>query len=1417
MSALKNFERSYKFNPFDFMKKLNADYFGEIKNRIFTTLVADVVKEEYDVEADETFFKLLVESYQEAGERFPQNQKVQYGDILLDLEITPLNPNVPKSKGIIEDFKEIVSDDDLRPSMTGVYFDDGFMVGTDAHVLIKDYSPNEFTKKYNKKIIDAKVYIKSKGEVVNIIEEKYPEYDRVIPTSGFKHRINVDLYELFNIGRSAAFYLKLVDANNLSLRLKIKGEKFAVNPILLADVTEYFLKKGSTTAELKYTALNRAIVMDFGGSTGLIMPVVNYEDKDRDIIDTLTYDLQELDAFKGSGKPTGQRKPTTKTRKPKESKPESREEETRSQDFRKYTGKFAGENEYISRRDIEKIILKDNTILETNDFIDGVYRSKKKFDDGGSLAKEFIWTFDVSFSHAKKNQPKVMGRHWVSVSATTEKGALREAEKQVRKLYQGHIFSNITPILVSKETYEESMEAERKSREKFGFSNGGNVGQDYSVYLYYGGAGKDKIYKGVSLEKARELVMGAEHAEIIDNEGNNIFVQGGYFDGGGKVNKTKNFRKIERIDYMGKDKNLKEEKYKVLVVNPNAEKTNPSISAVYFNVFAENEQHARAAAKYLYSKKYDVPQEQLAIEAVFPYAFLNRFQIKNQYEGHSAEEIWNTMDFNQRRHFLSDHYIIAEIKPEDIVDISYMTWAELNESPLRGASVSAFQEHVQMGQYEDGGEFGGGEFGGGGMLENYDVTIVFPSKSTRQGWVTNDVLHLKVSAKNRGEAKKKAMAEFEKLHQGVNGKITTITPEKSPFGVNFDDAILAKGGMTEHGLRVGDKIIGGKIIGTTIRVRNENRDEDARVDLNTGKRTILDYDAKTKKYVERKADGGEFGGGGNITHDYKESDYNKSIKGTYYSVVTFANEDENDIDNDETETIAFDNLKEALELDEERDEALKTMYPIRYVTEFETNQPPFAYEIGIIVDGKKIPQWRKGKNLIKFKDGGDFGNGGSIARGNYEMALSKAKEIQHHALELKDALKKEKDIEAWVVSKVERASSDLSDVTHYLDGKSEYAGGGEFGGGGIVATKLAKELKRIQGKYFTSFEKYSDKDIYDAWMIYKDLANSGLKYSVLEIAREISNNTRINLRDSSELVLVFRDNFSNLLKVTSKKVVRRKYGLGGFIAGAVVGAGATYLLSDDNKTPNKEVAKVESKSKAVKSYNLTAEQKDYLQLLYAIQKDGFNYAIVSYSDYKGIKNPQFVSARNQYKKSVKDLENYIEKVSPDDTAFALDKEGIEYGFLEKDGYNDWKDVKDAKFQTLLSKARASYEKLYTFISKKFGITDFSEDSIFDAIDKIDPNRIYKRGGMVGKNLKRIVRKGTKYGKLAVKKAKPTAKRIVKKAKIGFKALANKVAKAYEGKAVKPKYQSEYGKRYSKAEAQEVGNKVAAKVKRLKGM
>ena len=50
-------------------------------------------------------------------------------------------------------------------------------------------------------------------------------------------------------------------------------------------------------------------------------------------------------------------------------------------------------------------------------------------------------------------------------------------------------------------------------------------------------------------------------------------------------------------------------------------------------------------------------------------------------------------------------------------------------------------------------------------------------------------------------------------------------------------------------------------------------------------------------------------------------------------------------------------------------------------------------------------------------------------------------------------------------------------------------------------------------------------------------------------------------------------------------------------------------------------------------------------------------------------------------------------------------------------------------------------------------------------------------------------------------------------KLGFDGLAKKVAKRYEGKEVPKEFQEQYGKRYSKSEAMEVGKKVAAKVYR----
>ena len=61
------------------------------------------------------------------------------------------------------------------------------------------------------------------------------------------------------------------------------------------------------------------------------------------------------------------------------------------------------------------------------------------------------------------------------------------------------------------------------------------------------------------------------------------------------------------------------------------------------------------------------------------------------------------------------------------------------------------------------------------------------------------------------------------------------------------------------------------------------------------------------------------------------------------------------------------------------------------------------------------------------------------------------------------------------------------------------------------------------------------------------------------------------------------------------------------------------------------------------------------------------------------------------------------------------------------------------------------------------------------------------------------------------------RKMEKGGKIGFEGLAKKVAKNYEGKKVKPKFESEYGKTYDKEEAMQVGRAVAGKVLKQQNM
>jgi hypothetical protein len=68
-----------------------------------------------------------------------------------------------------------------------------------------------------------------------------------------------------------------------------------------------------------------------------------------------------------------------------------------------------------------------------------------------------------------------------------------------------------------------------------------------------------------------------------------------------------------------------------------------------------------------------------------------------------------------------------------------------------------------------------------------------------------------------------------------------------------------------------------------------------------------------------------------------------------------------------------------------------------------------------------------------YKSGGEV----DIAEQNKDMLINYAEELEHHTEEFEEAAKKAENVEPWVVAKIERSTTDLSDVTHYLDSENE--------------------------------------------------------------------------------------------------------------------------------------------------------------------------------------------------------------------------------------------------------------------------------------------------------------------------------------------------------------------------------------------
>lgn len=387
----------------------------------------------------------------------------------------------------------------------------------------------------------------------------------------------------------------------------------------------------------------------------------------------------------------------------------------------------------------------------------------------------------------------------------------------------------------------------------------------------------------------------------------------------------------------------------------------------------------------------------------------------------------------------------------------------------------------------------GGEFGQGGQVSQYRIV---PYKNT--GGANSDLIEAIYAeafsfSGSLADANKEAQQFLNKNDMYLSATITKIHPSGQPLK-NKIVTEVTKDKITK--LEDGGEFGGGGLtskeqkifwwINAPEKVRNEaieywsNRKKlwnNKEITLSKSEIKALttvqkivheNFPEKDHLFHSKLADGGEFGGGGFVSKGemvWKKLSLNQKRDFLYENFTPQITPRSQEIVSQKAYNFLPKNVKIAWEAKYANVESYADGGNIQVLSNSTVNEIRESAKMGynIVQVGMISPKKRgvvlmnedyqvRGTYPLEYKEfiekivEGKLANGGSIAKGNYEMVLSKAKELHHHASELQDALKKEKNIEAWVVAKVQRASQDLSDVTHYLDGMSEYGEGGKVEG-----------------------------------------------------------------------------------------------------------------------------------------------------------------------------------------------------------------------------------------------------------------------------------------------------------------------------------------------------------------------------------
>lgn len=164
--------------------------------------------------------------------------------------------NNPMDKGLDSIISPFLSKDELRPVMTGINFDDNGITATNAHILITLPYPN---KKYDG-VYDVNKAKKTKSDEILLINEKYPNYEAVIPKSenaGTPYLI--DVYKLLQYTKTALNY-----TNKVTHAIAFKygeDERILFNGKFLSQVLTTALKLGHQKIYVFIQTSNRALVL----------------------------------------------------------------------------------------------------------------------------------------------------------------------------------------------------------------------------------------------------------------------------------------------------------------------------------------------------------------------------------------------------------------------------------------------------------------------------------------------------------------------------------------------------------------------------------------------------------------------------------------------------------------------------------------------------------------------------------------------------------------------------------------------------------------------------------------------------------------------------------------------------------------------------------------------------------------------------------------------------------------------------------------------------------------------------------------------------------------------------------------------------------------------------------------------------